>query len=94
MEVLAAGSLFNAGRRRPAVAEADRPDRHPGVQRRQRVRDRRDRDPYGVLTIKAGEADMGLAVGVEQMGKGGLLGAGGKASGARRSTSPRVATTR
>ena len=30
------------------------------------------------LTIKAGEADMGLAVGVEQMGKGGLLGAGGK----------------
>jgi acetyl-CoA acetyltransferase len=30
------------------------------------------------LAIKAGEADMGLAVGVEQMGKGGLLGAGGK----------------
>ena len=30
-----------------------------------------------MLTIKAGEADMGLAVGVEQMGKGGLLGAGG-----------------
>src|SRR6478736_9410124 len=31
-----------------------------------------------LLTIKSGEADMGLAVGVEQMGKGGLLGAGGK----------------
>src|SRR3954464_4791238 len=30
------------------------------------------------MAIKAGEADMGLAVGVEQMGKGGLLGAGGK----------------
>ena len=30
------------------------------------------------LTIKAGEADMGLAVGWEQMGKMGLLGAGGK----------------
>jgi acetyl-CoA acyltransferase len=30
------------------------------------------------LSIKAGEADMGIAVGVEQMGKGGLLGAGGK----------------
>src|SRR5712691_1597548 len=31
-----------------------------------------------LLTIKAGEADMGLAVGVEQMGKGGLLGTVGK----------------
>jgi acetyl-CoA acetyltransferase len=30
------------------------------------------------MAIKAGEADMGLAVGVEQMGKGGLLGAAGK----------------
>ncbi len=30
------------------------------------------------MAIKSGEADMGLAVGVEQMGKGGLLGAGGK----------------
>lgn len=30
------------------------------------------------LSIRAGEADMGLAVGVEQMGKGGLLGAAGK----------------
>jgi len=30
------------------------------------------------LTIKAGEADMGMAVGWEQMGKMGLLGAGGK----------------
>ena len=32
-----------------------------------------------LLAIKAGEADMGLAVGVEQMGKMGLLGAAGKA---------------
>ena len=30
------------------------------------------------LSIRAGEADLGLAVGVEQMGKGGLLGAAGK----------------
>ncbi len=30
------------------------------------------------MAIKAGEADMGLAVGVEQMGKAGLLGAAGK----------------
>jgi acetyl-CoA acetyltransferase len=32
-----------------------------------------------ILTIKAGEADMGLAIGVEQMGKMGLLGGGGRA---------------
>lgn len=31
------------------------------------------------LTIKAGEADMGLAIGVEQMGKAGLLGGAGRA---------------
>ncbi len=31
------------------------------------------------LSIKAGEADMGLAVGMEQMGKAGLLGGAGKA---------------
>ena len=35
------------------------------------------------LSIKAGEADMGLAVGVEQMGKMGLLGAAGAAKGAK-----------
>jgi len=32
-----------------------------------------------MLSIKAGEADMGLAVGVEQMGKMGMLGAGNRA---------------
>jgi acetyl-CoA acetyltransferase len=31
------------------------------------------------LTIKAGEADMGIAIGAEQMGKMGLLGPGGQA---------------
>lgn len=36
------------------------------------------------LTIKAGEADMGLAVGWEQMGKQGLLGAAGKGDRARK----------
>ncbi len=48
MEVLGCGSLFNAhGRRRPAAAEADRPDRHPRLQRRQRVRHGRDRVAHG-----------------------------------------------
>lgn len=32
-----------------------------------------------ITTIKAGEADMGLAIGVEQMGKMGLLGGAGRA---------------
>src|SRR6476620_3351671 len=41
------------------------------------------------LTIKAGEADMGLAVGVEQMGKGGLLGAGGKGERGRKVYEPK-----
>jgi acetyl-CoA acyltransferase len=41
-----------------------------------------------LLTIKAGEADMGLAVGVEQMGKGGLLGAGGKGDRGRKVYEP------
>ena len=40
------------------------------------------------MTIKAGEADMGLAVGVEQMGKGGLLGAGGKGDRGRKVYEP------
>jgi acetyl-CoA acyltransferase len=40
------------------------------------------------LAIKAGEADLGLAVGVEQMGKMGLLGAGGAPAGARKEFEP------
>ena len=40
------------------------------------------------LSIKAGEADMGLAVGVEQMGKMGLLGAAGSAKGAKTEYEP------
>ena len=44
MDVLGCRQPLRGGeRRRPAPAEADRPDRHPGVQRGQRVRDRRDR---------------------------------------------------
>jgi len=42
-----------------------------------------------LLTIKAGEADMGLAVGVEQMGKGGLLGVGGKGDRGRKVYEPK-----
>ena len=41
-----------------------------------------------IMAIKAGEADMGLAVGVEQMGKGGLLGAGGKGDRGRKVYEP------
>ncbi len=40
------------------------------------------------LSIKAGEADMGLAVGVEQMGKMGLLGPAGAAKGAKTEYTP------
>ncbi len=40
------------------------------------------------LAIKAGEADMGLAIGVEKMGKQGLLGAAGKARGDRKVFEP------
>ena len=40
------------------------------------------------LSIKAGEAEMGLAVGVEQMGKMGLLGAAGSAKGAKTEYTP------
>src|SRR5690606_8361483 len=38
------------------------------------------------LTIAAGEADMGLAIGVEQMGKMGLLGASGPGDGKKEFT--------
>jgi acetyl-CoA acyltransferase len=41
-----------------------------------------------LLTIKSGEADMGLAVGVEQMGKGGLLGVAGKGDRGRKVYEP------
>jgi acetyl-CoA acetyltransferase len=40
------------------------------------------------LAIKAGEAELGLAVGVEQMGKMGLLGASGTAAGGRKEFAP------
>src|SRR3954469_982247 len=36
-----------------------------------------------IMSIKAGEAELGLAVGVEQMGKMGLLGAAGRSKEAR-----------
>ncbi|MCC7076468.1 MAG: thiolase family protein [Acidimicrobiia bacterium] len=42
-----------------------------------------------VTSIKAGEADMGLAIGVEQMGKAGMLGAAGKGRGERTEFEPR-----
>jgi len=42
----------------------------------------------GILAIKAGEADMALAVGVEQMGKMGLLGSAGRERSAPSSFEP------
>ena len=48
MGVLAAGNLMGgSGGHRPAAAEADRPDRHPRLQRRQRVRHRGHRAADG-----------------------------------------------
>ncbi len=41
------------------------------------------------LAIKAGEADMGIAIGVEKMGKQGLLGAAGKAKGTKKVYEPK-----
>jgi acetyl-CoA acetyltransferase len=41
-----------------------------------------------LLSIKAGEADFGLAIGCEQMGKMGLLGSAGKARNARQTFEP------
>src|SRR5947208_778293 len=45
-----------------------------------------------IMAIKAGEADMGLAVGAEQMGKAGLLGSAGQAE-TRKPCSSRTAAT-
>ncbi|HVM41266.1 MAG TPA: thiolase family protein [Acidimicrobiia bacterium] len=42
-----------------------------------------------ITSIKAGEADMGIAIGVESMGKQGLLGAAGKARGDKHVFEPR-----
>jgi acetyl-CoA acetyltransferase len=42
----------------------------------------------GIMAIKAGEADMALAVGVEQMGKMGLLGSAGQARSAPKGFEP------
>ena len=64
------------------VAEADRPDRHPDLQRAStRAPPAPPRCAPSYLSIKAGEADIGLAIGAEQMGKMGLL---GRQRGARR----------
>jgi acetyl-CoA acetyltransferase len=41
-----------------------------------------------IMAIKAGEAELGLAVGVEQMGKMGLLGSAGRAKDARQVFEP------
>ena len=46
VQVLAAGSLFTQGGIGQHDLEADRPDRHPDLQRHQRVRDRRDRGAH------------------------------------------------
>jgi acetyl-CoA acyltransferase len=47
-----------------------------------------------IMAVKAGECDMGLAVGVEKLSGAGLLGGGGAQERQARSTSPRAATGR
>ncbi len=42
-----------------------------------------------IMSVKAGESDMGLAVGVEQMGKAGLLGPAGQAKPKRKVYEPK-----
>ncbi len=78
MEVLAAGSLFNAGngvgqRLQKQIGQTGIPVFN--VANACATGATALRTVY--LSIKAGEADMGLAVGVEQMGKMGLLGGAG-----------------
>ena len=78
MDVLAAGSLFNAGtgvgqRIQKQIGQTGIPVFN--VANACATGATALRTVY--LSIKAGEADMGLAVGVEQMGKMGLLGGAG-----------------
>ena len=79
MQILAVGCLLEASnmlgqRLQKQIGQTG----HPRLQRGQRLRHRRHRGAHRHLAIKAGEADMALAVGVEQMGKMGLLGAAGR----------------
>ena len=77
MQALYCGNLGEAGGHgRPAGAARDRPDRHPGGQRRQRLRHRRDRLPRRLDGDQGRPVRRRPGVGVEQMGKG-LLGGGG-----------------
>ena len=65
------------GRRRadrPDAAEADRPDRHPRLQRANACATGATALRTAIMAVKAGECDMGLAVGVEKLSGAGLLG--------------------
>jgi acetyl-CoA acetyltransferase len=89
MDVLAAGSLFNAGagmgqQIQKQIGQTGIPVFN--VSNACATGATAFRTVY--LSIKAGEADMGLAVGVEQMGKMGLLGAAGAAKGAKTEYTP------
>ncbi len=57
--VLAAGNLMGGGGDRPAAPEAGRPDRHPRLQRLQRLRDRGHRAAHRGMALKAGECRHG-----------------------------------
>ena len=61
-------------RRRAAHPEAGRPERRPRLQRRQRGATGATAIRCVYMAIKSGEADTGIAVGLEKMGKAGLLG--------------------
>ncbi len=67
-------------RGRAAHPEADRPDRHPRLQRRQRLRHRRDRVPRGVyLRSRPARPTWRSPSASSRWARCGLLGAGGRA---------------
>jgi len=66
---------------RAANPPANRPDRNPRNQRRQRMRHRLDRFSRGLHVSRLGMYDISMAVGVEQMGKQGLLAAPARGPG-------------
>ena len=78
IDVLACGvAVPGVGRGGAAAPEADRPDRRPRLQRVERLRHRRHRHPHRDHGDQVpARPQIGLAVGVEQMGKMGLLGGG------------------
>ena len=83
MEVLAAGCLFNSGGMAQRIQKQIGQTGIPAYNVTNACATGATAIRTVYLTIKAGEADMGLAVGVEQMGKMGLLGGAGQKKDAK-----------